>query len=836
MARSAGASEPGMTVAQMQYAQFDTSILKARGLDPSIAEYFREKARFPPGNSVVQVTINGVQIGRKTVRFGDHGQLCFTPEFVASVGLVPIVPVGGAPKEGGAEGAAGAHSDTGAAGEAAAGCPDYVRFEPRTLVTSDPSSGAVEIVVPAERMTPPKAVEREHGGEAVVFNYRAFDLESRFSGGSHTSYRQLDTTLGLNVQDWVVRSHQYYVGGSSFSHMTWEEIYAQRSFESQVHSLQLGRTWTQDPMFGGIPFTGGQWLPEMALLSHAGASVSGVANGRAVVEVRQDGVLLYSTVVPAGPFKFDGISIHNTTSDLRVRVQEDAGAVREFVVPASSLLLSGGAGISPGLSVAGGRTWDPSGQAGLRKSVFATASYGWSRPRLAATIGGLAASGYVTAGVTFNPRLSVGHQSVQFQVQASRDNTHGLNGATATIAYSVAPLESLQLGLSGSGRTAGYRTLLESESTVLSQNPYHAQLGASVTWNTGVIGAFSTGVTRQMYFGSSPGWLTTLAWNVSIGRAQLAIGGSYTTHRNMSATMESLAQGASLATSPTATLIPSSNYLYATLTIPLGHNATVDTYYRRTGTGSQENSATFGMAVQQTVNDMFAYRASAEKNLQESVRPDTSLTLDVTPRYTSAVFGVDTGHTAASAYGQLSGGVVMNREGVALAPTPIRDTFAILKVGDVAGVKIETPAGPVWSGYKGLTAVPALLPFHNSKIEIDGTAIPKNVDVYNNSQVVDAARGAALSMSMGARYVHRVLLDVVDTHGGAVPEGLPVVDKDGSYFSTTLSNGRVMLTDFNVDATYSIQLNNGKACVLRNVKTQSGYDDEEFEMGTAQCE
>ncbi|WP_063553360.1 fimbria/pilus outer membrane usher protein [Burkholderia territorii] len=834
----------------LRYAQFDTDILRSRGLDPSIAEYFRSEARFAPGQAIVQVSVNGVVQGRKSARFGKDGELCFTPEFVRAIGLAPMKsdsadkPSESADRQASSPARDDAQGSPEAQGPAAetrlsvpASCPDYRTFVSRAVVTLDPGNGAVDIVVPPEFVTTIGASTVEHGGTAALLNYRAFVLESGFNGGARSSYRQLDSMLGFNLDDWIVRSRQYYTRGLGHSRFQWQEAYAQRTFVDQAQILQFGRTWTQDPLFGGVAFTGAQWIPESALRAGTGATVTGVANGRARVEVRQNGVLLYSTVVPPGPFTLRGIQTHNTSTDLQVQVIEDNGAAQEFIVPAATLLLNNDAALANGYSMAVGRFWDPSETDSIRGGVLASASKGWNYGGyVSGIVGGLVANGYSALGTGVNMRLGSPRHSFYIQVLTARDSTHNLSGIYGSFAFMFAPADFLHFGLSGNARTVDYRTVQEAHSSVLSQSPYHTQLGTSVTWNTGLIGAFSASVTRQSYFDSSAGYLVGIGWNISLGKAQLAVGGSYNTRRTLYTRVSSVNGGTFDTTVPSgSTPIYSSNYLYATLTIPLGHNVTSNTYYRRSESGQSTNSAV-GSSMQQQVNDIFGYTATVEKNLESNESPNGSFTANVIPRYTSATLGLSAGQNSGSFYGQMSGAVVVQGRGVSLSPYPVQDTFGVLKVGEMAGIRIDTPQGPVWSGYDGLTVLPGLIPFRDSRIEVAGTSIPKDVDVDNALQVVDAGRGAVLELTMGAKRVRRILLAVSNGEGKALSEGLAVIRNDDEFLGATLSDGRVMLTDLKDNDRYRIQLTKDRFCTLQDFKVEPPRGEQPFERGTARCD
>lgn len=44
-------------------ASFDMDTLKARGIDPKLAEYFREASKFTEGRRVVSLVVNGIKFG-----------------------------------------------------------------------------------------------------------------------------------------------------------------------------------------------------------------------------------------------------------------------------------------------------------------------------------------------------------------------------------------------------------------------------------------------------------------------------------------------------------------------------------------------------------------------------------------------------------------------------------------------------------------------------------------------------------------------------------------------------------------------------------------------------
>ena len=77
-------------------------------------------------------------------------------------------------------------------------------------------------------------------------------------------------------------------------------------------------------------------MPDNALLPgySSGIEVSGIArNAQARVDIRQGGQLIFSTLVPAGPFTLSDVPVANQNTDLKVTVTETDGSESHFTVP-----------------------------------------------------------------------------------------------------------------------------------------------------------------------------------------------------------------------------------------------------------------------------------------------------------------------------------------------------------------------------------------------------------------------------------------------------------------------------------------------------------------------
>jgi outer membrane usher protein FimD/PapC len=802
-----------------QDVQFDMEILRERGLSPAISNYFRSAPRFIPGAQPVQVSVNGNPLGRKQALFGARGELCFTAEFVRLIGLRPIAPIPASPEV----------------------CPDYRSVSPRAVVQLQPSLSAVDIVVPPEEViTVPRAVRTDSGGLGALLNYRANVQQTRPSGGAPGNrYQSLNTTLGFNAGDWILRSEQYYTGSSTrgitSNQMRWGTAYLQKTFEDQRQVLQVGRITSQNPLFAAIPIVGAQWFPEGALWTQqASFPITGVASTRAQVEIRQNNMLLYTTVVPPGPFAISDYPLQNRGADLQVRVIEATGIEQAFTVPAASLLLATRGSLEEGWNITGGQLWDQTYNHTYRNVPVLIASRGFaptSLPWLSGTAGGLISSRYTSLGIAMNTQFIERGVSLFGQMLASSDTARSLNGTQMNLAGNVQISKNLMLGLSGSLRTAGYRQLQEAvayaQPATLIPSGYRTQIGANLNWNAGALGGISTSVVREIYFQGDPGDSITLGWNKPWRGFTVNVGLAHRKSRLAPMNIQN----------PQAGLIqvPSSNYAYINLTVPLGVNTNSRTFIE-----SNDKVTRMGTSLDQRVNEFFGYRLAVQAGDggQGAGSLGNSRTSTVsayaTPLYTSLSLGFSHSHSYESYYGEASGSVVGTGDGVALSPYVGQDSFATVRTGNVTGARVETPQGPVWSGLNGLAAIPALPPYRESRIEVSGRTLPLTVDINNGLQVVQVSRGAVLKLDAGMKRVQRLMLTVRLPDGTFLPAGSTVLRGD-EFFTAASAGGKVLVTGLDPGDVLSIELADGRRCTISSIQAAPATGDHVFEAASARC-
>ncbi|MGY4730834.1 fimbrial biogenesis usher protein [Burkholderia pyrrocinia] len=780
---------------------FDTDVLKARGINPALASYFRDAPRFPPGLATVKLRVNGASRGTVHARFDHDGQLVFDAALIKQAGLV--MP--------------DARFEVGVPdvqeAKATPACYDYRQAVPQTIVTLHPNEAAVDLVVPQQALSAPTpdTPDYQTGGSALALNYDLLGTNSQFAGGSST-YRQATVEAGMNLGDWMLRSRHIYSASAGHSQWTPLYTYAAHALVDRQAMLQVGQINMASTLFSGASLMGIQIAPEAALRRSGrgnGAVVAGIAQTQARVEVRQSGALIYSTLVPPGPFSLTNLPLISAASDLNVTVIETNGAQRQFVVPASSFQQAQ-LGEPEGLSFAAGQVRDLGGD-GLAKPWLATVSDGFAvLPGLNLQVGAMAASQY--------DALAGGWSALPFKnttftgtVQLAADQRNHQYGAQLSMSANTRLTHSSSLSASFTRRSAGYRDLLDTlqDPATAMQNFFQTQYTAGYTWSNRLLGGITLSYSRsQLYNGETiaravGSWSKTLAGGVSA---------SLNVQREIGAGNDS-----------------SGNMVYANLSIPLG-SASVSTY------GNQaDHRTTYGVRLNQTVNDQMNYMVSAERGT-DSPTTDVTGNLNLLPRYTRLSLGYSHDGADSTSYSaEMSGALVVHRGGVTASPYPVQDTFAIASVGDVAGVKLSTPSGPVWTDWTGRAVLAALPPYRTSRVEVATKTLPRNVDINNGLLTVSPGYAAVPTLHFGVVKTRRVLLKATLPDGAVVPKGAVIDDQAGAYVTTAADDGTVFLTNSPPGTRLFAELPDEHRCALQYSLPAKPNLNAFFEPATATC-
>jgi outer membrane usher protein FimD/PapC len=773
-------------------APFDPQTLRQRGIDPELAHSLLNAPRFGPGRHAVSLTVNGQRRGRLDVSIDAQGALCFDRTLLDTANLV--LPV--------------------TTGDAASACAAFIADYPQTVVEQDPASLGITLLVPTDALRPAQrdVSGYQTGGVAGLLNYDLTGLHSNNADDS-SRFASANTEVGFNAGDWIVRSRQVQTWQDDRSSSTHLEAYAQRTFARHQAVLQAGQINLYNPVLAGAQITGVQVLTEQALQDQdAGATINGIANSPAQVEIRQNGALIHSAVVPAGPFALSDVRRLNNRSEVEVTVKESTGEERRFTVPAALL----GIGLpAPGFSVAAGRVRTIGDSQGEDPWLV---SGGWSgaiHPQVTLGSGMLAAADYRAAGLSLGVLpWPDGQFQVTSQMADARTREESARGVQTDLSLSQRLSDQWSATLATSYRTPGYREL-EDATSGYSGDPeqryrarYRDQQSISLSWAHPWLGAFSAGFSRSNTYEGDSSSHALVSWGTQVGGVSV----SASAERQMGGRHEL------------------GDTLYLNVSVPLGQNRRGRSWVR-----NSDGEHRIGVGVNEQVNEQFSYRVSAEHDSRDR-QVETTLGASALPRYTQ----LDLNYTRADAdrdsyQGGMRGGIALHGTGVTLSPYPIRETFAVLSVGDMSGIQVATPSGPVWTDWQGQAVVSQVSAYGRSPVEVRTRTLPRNADISNGLAVISAGRGAVDRIEFGVALTRRALLNVLTASGAPLPRGATVSTADGEFVTLVQDGSQVFLTNALEPRRLWVKVPGAAACELQFELPAQADTHAYFETTTARC-
>eukprot|EP00887_Chlorella_sp_A99_P004546 scaffold56.g4546.t1 len=262
--------------------------------------------------------------------------------------------------------------------------------------------------------------------------------------------------------------------------------------------------------------------------------------------------------------------------------------------------------------------------------------------------------------------------------------------------------------------------------------------------------------------------------------------------------------------------------------MPLGSASVSATF---THDGSQTQSS---LGLNQRVNDYVGYNVSGSTQTPSSQQSYTA-NLSLLPKYTQLDLGVAANDGRSRSYtGTLSGGVVFDGGEPLFSPHQIQDTYAVVSASQLPGARIETPAGPAWTDSAGRAVAASLMPYSESRLALQTKGLPRNVDIKNGVQVVEAGRGSVSHINFTAMRLRRVLLTVHDTQGQPLPTGLGVLDNSDHYLSIVGPGSQVFVDAEHLKTGVFVKPENGQPCRLEATLNKQPKDVP-YEQAPAIC-
>jgi outer membrane usher protein FimD/PapC len=400
---------------------------------------------------------------------------------------------------------------------------------------------------------------------------------------------------------------------------------------------------------------------------------------------------------------------------------------------------------------------------------------------------------------------------VQLDVTVSHATREATTGTQVALSVSQRMDDTWSFAMTHARQTPGFRELLDSARIRAGQAArarYRDQTSVSLSWSVPRLGGLSAGLSHARLFDGRTTKRALASWGTRIDRASLSLSAEW----NLS---QARRRG--------------DNSVYFNLSVPLGEVARLATTVRR-----YAGETRYGADVSAQVSEFASYRAGVEYRSGDHWR-STTMGLSLLPRYAQLDAAYTQQARSRTTSVGLRGGVVWHARGVTASPYAVRDTFGVLSVGDTAGVRIATPAGPVWTDARGYAVLPQLTPYGKSRIEVVTDSLPRNVDIRNGAAEIVAARGAVTKHDFNVSRTRRMLVRARTPDGTAIPFGASVTDEQGEVVGVVQQDGEIFVPNAIATPRLWIRAPDREACELAVDMGKTQDQEAYYESTTAVC-
>ncbi len=330
-AHSGWAAEPAQ-----EATTFDNSFMyRGKGQPDVDLSVFAFSNRILPGMKTVTLRVNGQNAGAKDVEFvsmqgKEDAQPCLSVPLLEDIGVNMLaVPKLTEIKE--------------------VACTRTLELIPSASSRFDAATNVLDVSIP-QAMLARKArglVSQDlwdDGETAFWSSYRVSYNDMRSTsdfGSTKTRSTFLSLRNGFNYGAWRLRANSNYFDNNGSSSWDWSDFYAERDVVPWRGRVRVGDSSTSGNIFTSTRFRGVQLQSDEGMLPDSmrgyAPVVRGIAASNAKVTVRQDGHVIYSTFVAAGPFVIDDLYSTPGGGDLQVEIEELNGRKTQFFQPFSAL-------------------------------------------------------------------------------------------------------------------------------------------------------------------------------------------------------------------------------------------------------------------------------------------------------------------------------------------------------------------------------------------------------------------------------------------------------------------------------------------------------------------
>lgn len=774
------AAPQGEQVAQVQFNDAFLQQLGPSGIDVS---RFDKGNAAAPGSYRADLYVNQTWLGRAEVTLKQTGrdsvEPCFDRDLLERIGvdLTKLSTEAAARLDGGKG--------------ACAPLPDLIRD---ATASFDNGEQRLDISVPQAQMNrqargyvDPKYWD--DGVPAAIVQYNA-NLYRSANGGNGSTQGYVGVTTGLNMGPWRFRHTGNLTSSTQAgSHYQAVQTSLQRAIATLKSQLVIGDAFTDGAMFDSVGFRGVQLASDDRMYPESqrgyAPTIHGIARSNALVQVLQNGNVLYETNVAPGPFEISDLYATGYGGNLQVVVTEADGTQSTSLVPYAPAANA----LRPGVtrySVTAGEY--RSAMLGRQPPLFqATVQHGFTN--LITGYGGVTfADGYLAAvaGTALNTSFGAFGLDIT-QADTRLPNQPSRSGQSVRLSYSklIAPTDTNIAVAAYRYSSGGFLSLEDAMAMRATGNLSQGGFGTGARRNS-----MQVTLNQALPAGYGSLYLTGTAqdyWAHSGTDTQFQAGYSNIFRR--------INYGVSISRQFEVNTRKWDNRVMLTASVPLGIGAHAP--YTSTSVQHDSNGAT---SVQEMLagtlgaDNAFSYGVNAGYNGGGPARSVTSAGGNVS--YRSPVSTLTANASTGSGYNQfgagMSGSVVAYGGGVVFSPVA-GDTMAIVEAKDADGARIASQSG-LRVDHWGHALVPGLTPFASNEVELDPKGLPVSVELKSTSQHLAPTAGAIVRARFetdnpGASVIIRAKL----SNGRPVPFGADVIDAAGQTVGTAAQGGHVIV-------------------------------------------
>lgn len=635
----------------------------------------------------------------------------------------------------------------------------------------------------------------DDGVPAALLQYNANTYRSE-SMGRATTQSYIGLTGGLNMGAWRLR-HSGNLMRNSDTGTRYQGIqtFIQRSIAPRKSQLMLGDGFTDGALFDSTGFRGVKLASDDRMYADSqrgyAPTVRGIANSHAVIQVRQNGNVIYETTVAPGPFEINDLYPTGYGGDLEVVITEADGSKRISRIPFAASTNA----LRPGVTrygVIAGQFRDA--QLSATPALFqATLQRGLTNSLTG--YGGVTVSqGYRAALI--GAALNTGFGAFDLDLTQAHSNLKNLgtrSGHSLKLGYSklIEPSNTNITLAAYRYSSQGYLTLRDSLALQARERELFRPGEDRFGWPTGTQRAqlqltlnqsLPQGYGNFYFSGSSRNYWDRqgretqfqAGYSNNFGRVNfnVSVSRQYELFRQRWENRVSFSFGFPLGSASGAP--------YSNTTVQRDADGILDIQESLSGTVGDDNTFSYGAN--------FGYSGHSSDGGGRNIGGNISYTAPMATLTASASQGSSYKQFSAG----ISGGIVGYSGGMVLTPT-MGDTLAIVVADKAAGARVGNGSGLKIDAW-GHAVVANLTPFSNNEIQIDPKGLPLSVELKTSSQRVAPTAGAVVKLQFEVEGGgSAVILRGLTAHGEPLPFGAQISNEAGENVGTVAQAGRVVI-------------------------------------------